>query len=324
MNPEDIELCRQWAAIYRMRGFNPLPSSVDDTKRKKPMCRFAQWWESPAPEDLFDKCVTTNIQLMTGRHWRLMVIDLDGPEAEQRFAKMGRVPPTWISQSGGGGKHLWFRLPDNYQSPLPKGFLWESQARLDAIEFNRTAEPDQRIGLPHEAIERLCDKSLVMAPPSIHPKTGERYKFLDQRQSPLKMPLPANAPQWVLDLDIIRAKQQETVMPLHSPAVTVVSSQGKREFEIDLVLAAIHDKVDLASRWGLRITGTASERGWVPCRAFDRPDHNPSAAIHRDTGVYVDLGSGTTLSYLNLSVAIGVYRDRKDALLDLGRSYASN
>jgi hypothetical protein len=320
MNPEDIQEARMWSEYYKMRGFQPLPSSPE---KKKPLCRFADYWESPAPIELFDKFPTSNIQVVCGRPHRLLVIDLDGPEAEQRFNKMGRVPPTWTVCSGGGGKLLWFKLPPNYPKPLPKGFIWESQARLDALEFNRTVDHDKRIELPHEAIERLCDRSLVMAPPSIHPKTGKRYAWRNLRLSPKKMPIPAMAPQWVLDLELAKKKTVEQEMPLTSIPIPVVSSHGKRDFSSEEVLAAIQDKVGLARKWGLRITGTPSERGWVPCRAIDRPDNNPSAAIHDKTGIYVDKGSGTKLNYLNLAVAMGAYRSWHEALTDLGNRYGA-
>ena len=64
----DKLLTRRWADFYRARGWNPLPSR---TAAKRPYCRFAEWWESPAPSALFQRWPHANIQLMTGRHWRL-------------------------------------------------------------------------------------------------------------------------------------------------------------------------------------------------------------------------------------------------------------
>ena len=178
MDPADVALCASMAAFYRSRGYQPLPSRTD---AKRPMVRFREWWETAAPADLFDRHPTSNVQIMTGRHWRLLVIDLDGPEARERWGALGSTPRTWVTHSGGGGQHLWFRLPADYPQPLPKCFLWQGDGK-------------------HQAIERLCDLSLMMAPPSIHPTTGQRYRFLSPGQSPQRLPLPADCPAWVLRL----------------------------------------------------------------------------------------------------------------------------
>ena len=104
------------------------------------------------------------------------MIDLDGAESVARWKELGRSPRTWVSHSGGDGQHWWFRLPE-LAKPMGKAIVWESELRKEVSEWNR-ANPDNKLPLPHEAIERLCDQSLVMAPPSIHPVTGQRYRFL--------------------------------------------------------------------------------------------------------------------------------------------------
>lgn len=188
LDTADVAACRKWTDLYRFRGFNPLPS---DPTAKKPLCRYADLWEAAASPELFDRFPTTNTQIMTGRHWGLLVIDLDGEEAKTRFAKWGRTPRTWATHSGGGGVHLWFSIPREGKA-LPKAFLWKGKAG-------------------HSAIERLCDRSLVMAPPSIHPKTGERYRFRSKGESPLSLPIPAACPAWILNLKPIGIKLSSSV-----------------------------------------------------------------------------------------------------------------
>lgn len=299
MNPSDVALAAEYAEIYRSRGLNPLPSRPD---AKRPLCRFADWWEEPAPADIFDRFPTTNIQVMTGRRWRLLVIDLDGPEAQAEWAKFGRAPRTWITHSGGGGRHLWFRLPAEYPAPLPKAFLWKGDGE-------------------HSAIERLCDKSLVMAPPSIHPKTGERYRFLDRNHSPLRIGVPAECPTWVLRLKPIDLAPTVPVVPVrvHPPA----PRQPRPTFSLDRerILDSIPDKVGLVRSWGVRVAGRPSPKGWVPVHAIGRDDTNPSAAVHQESGSYVDLGSGLRLSLFDLGVQMGVYHDWRDAASDLEARY---
>lgn len=274
----DRRQAREWAAFYRARGLNPLPSRED---AKRPLVRFAQWWDEPAPADLFDRHPTHSIQVMTGRRWRLLVIDLDGPEAPARFAAMGRVPRTWETHSGGDGVHLWFTLPEGLARPLPKAFLWRGEDK-------------------HSAIERLCDRSLIMAPPSVHPGTGQRYRFRAGR-SPKDLPMPAPCPAWVLDARPIEQPK---------PARTV------RKFRT-VDFSTLGDKAALASQWGLKIAGPARESGWVPCHAIGREDANPSAAIHQESGYYLDSGSGLRLRLPELAVELGRYPTVADAIRDL-------
>lgn len=290
----NVELARQWAALYRLRGLQPLPSRTD---AKRPMVRFAQWWESDAPADLFEQHETTNIQVMTGRHWRLLVIDLDGPEAIERFNRLGQVPRTWQTHSGGAGRHVWFRLPASMPD-MPKAFLWKGEGE-------------------HQAIERLCDRSLVMAPPSIHPTTGKRYQFVAGLPNPTNS-MPAPAPAWVLNLKPI------VTAPVFLPANVTPVRRTERpvgRYQRDDVLASVNVRA-VAASWGVRFAGGISPKGWMPCHAIGREDRTASAAIHAQTGQYVDQGTGTRMSLFDLGAALGVYEDWRHTLEDLGARYA--
>lgn len=298
LNPEDVSLTRKWASLYRMRGFNPLPSRTDD---KRPMVRFREWWEASAPSDLFDNHETTNIQVMTGRHWRLLVIDLDGPEARERFKAMGQTPRTWATHSGGNGLHLWFTLPSGIATEIPKAFLWKGDEG-------------------HSAIERLCDRSLIMAPPSIHPKTGKRYRFASASESPARMPMPARCPAWILNAKAL--DMRPAFVPFTAPKPSARRTIVNASFDRREVLDAIAFKVDLARSWGLRVAGKAQPNGFVPCHAIGREDRNPSAGIHEATGTYVEPGAGIKLSFFDLAVALGQYHDFKEAIGDLGARHA--
>ncbi len=288
MNPDDISLCQRYAEIYRLRGFQPLPSSPTE---KKPLIRYADLWNKKASDDLFKRFRTTNLQICCGRHWRLIVIDLDGDEAKRRWVQMGHMPRTWISHSGGGGRHLWFRLPEGLTEPIGKAFLWKGSEK-------------------HQAIERLCDHSLVMAPPSIHPITKQRYRFEDKWHSPLGMGLPADCPRWILELrPVVRELVPSLPVSEHPrrAAIPVSNLMDRNE-----VLRSI-DVIGVARSWGIRFDGKPTQKGWVPCHAIDREDQTPSAAIHRTNGVYVDKGSGLKLSFFDLAVAIAGFKDWREA-----------
>jgi hypothetical protein len=73
--------------------------------------------------------------------------------------------------------------------------------------------------------------------------------------------------------------------------------------------------------WGLRTVGAPRSSGWLPCHAFDREDAKPSAAIHIESGYYVDSGSGLRLRLADLAVALRIYATPQDAITDLGDRY---
>lgn len=301
----DVELVRRWAEFYRARGLNPLPSRSD---AKRPFIRYADRWESQVPAGEFDRHSPRSMQIMTGRFWGLLVIDLDGEQARAKWREWTsarRNPRTWITHSGGRGWHVWYAVPREGPA-LPKSTLW----RPDPSQPRVKGEP---------AIERLGDHSLVMAPPSLHPN-GRRYRFLDKPHSPATLPMPAACPEWLLRLPNVdgRPVLPKPPMPTAPRRPRVATT---RRFNRSDVLDAIPDKVALARSWGLRLTGRRYPSGLWQCHAIDRDDRNPSAAIHERTGVYRDYGSGLRLSLFDLAVARGVYADWQDALNDLGASH---
>lgn len=294
MTDLDVKECRRWAAFYRARGFNPLPSRPD---AKRPMIRFRRYWEEPLPAEVFDRCRTSNIQVMTGRRWGLLVIDLDGGEAVERWAEMGRTPDTWVSHSGGGGRHVWFGIPPAGPR-LPKAVVWDG-------------------GGDHSAIERLCERSLIMAPPSIHPRTGRRYTWLDKRHSPFGRSMPAPCPAWVLQLAPVRPVVVEVLA-----ASTGLLRPGRASGPGDVgsTWRDVVERLDVAAlvrTWGVRTTGRVTDKGWIECHAIDRPDKAPSAGINMRTGFYLDQGSGLKLGLFDLGVAMGAYGTAREAYDDL-------
>jgi hypothetical protein len=299
----DEKFALYMARFYRSLGFNPIPS---ETTRKKPIYRFAEeyGWETMFPEEWFteeawEQNPTTNLQVITGLAFRLLVFDLDGAEAKSRWESMGRTPTTWITHRVGGNSwHVWFRTPKDFQGPIPKCFIWKGTEK-------------------HTGIERLCDRSMIVAPPSYHvTETSCRYKFMDNAHSPKRISLPAEAPSWVLRLkaveDLARPTRFAAAPALgdHRRPSTPTPHYGERHLSRDELLDATFDKVGLAAAHGLRLTGR-SRNGWAECHAYDRPDNNPSAAIHEETGVYVDKGNDTSMSYFDLLIHLGAASDFK-------------
>ena len=301
MEAAKVAAANAWATFFRARGWNALPSRTDE---KRPMCKFAEYWDAPAPADLFDRFPTSNIQVMTGRRWGLLVIDLDGPEAREEFAGWGPVPRTWATHSGGDGVHLWFTVPKDGPA-LPKAFLWKGEGK-------------------HSAIERLCDRSLIMAPPSVHPTTGRVYRFADRSQSPVTLPMPAPAPAWLLARKPIDPPKAAVTVWMNPPARPQRPSGASGRYRARDVLDAIPDKTAVARTWGVRFTGEVRSSGWAPCRAVGRDDAHPSAAMHTASGVYVDSGTAAKLRFFDLAVACGAYATAQDAIDHLGEVHRAD
>lgn len=302
---------RRWAAIYRSKGLQPLPS---DPKKKKPLCRYADWWEADAPADLFDRFPTTNVQVMCGRYWDLAVIDLDGPGAVAHFDSewSSQIPPTWTSYHSSGGRnsrHHWFRLPPN----LP-----EIRKRVVWAEWDDSANA----WATHRAIELLCDRSLVMAPPSIHPKTGNTYHFI-QGLSPRTIHRPAVLPYWFLKLPPVQPPDHARPEPPRVATVTTPRRPTGRGVSLRNVLDAITDKRGVARDvWGVRFARSeAASDGWVSCHDFNREDRNPSCRFHLETGGFWRPGEKVILFY-KIPVEMGICATWQEAADDLAARFS--
>lgn len=298
---------QHWLAVYRECGYQPLPSRMD---RKRPLVTFSRWWDEIMPFDPFDPSrwildppdlnaegipphptETTNVQVMCGRRWKLLVIDLDGQEAMDRWPTMGQCPRTWGKRTGSGGIQWWFRLQDHQLAKrLTKGFLW-------------------RGGDKHSGIERLCDGSLAMAAPSIHPRTGHLYRWMSKGESPMTLNRPAPCPDWILAHPLIKPESQQP--KAHKPREILEAITPSKVYSL------------LQSWHGQRLielTGGPRSSGFMPMKAIGREDQHPSACVHRDSGFYIDSGTGDRLDFLDLGIRLGVYRDRKEAFKEVSNS----
>lgn len=311
----DERFALDMARFYRAKGLNPLPSSIDPPK--KPMEAFTPLpgWENPLPPERFtdeawEARPTTNLQVMLGRMpWRLLVIDLDGEEAANIWRSWCRgqwMPRTWIThREGGHSKHLWFRLPKDHPTPLPARFLWRGDGK-------------------HQGIERLCDKSLIVAPPSFHVEHKEsRYRFFDAANSPAKLGLPAPCPDWILRLKPVvdETPKSRFVPPPPRPKSKIVLDREHPDHHE--LLDRIPDKIGLAREWNVKFVGNyPPARGWWPCYAVDREEDRPSAAVNIRTGRYVDKGvKRESLSLFDLMALSGHAHDWQDAMARLAERY---
>jgi hypothetical protein len=327
----DIALCRDWAIRYHSLGFCPIPSRSD---AKRPAVYYRELRDEGIGVSLLRDWRWQNCQLACGARWGLVVLDLDGPEALEAWREWTRfrhLPPTWTVRTGGEppGLHLWWGVVRGTTgTSVSKLALWR--------------------GLHgHSAVELLCDRSLVVAPPSLHAATGRRYEFLPGL-SPDDLPRPAPMPAWLAGLLPVGPRQSVPRRPTLSPAVSPLvnfsptplvdfsptpessslppggllhrpRSRGPSH-DWRAVWAVVRPHaLDLARSWGLETTGPPSTRDQVPVRE----DLHPSCEFNLRTGATFDHATGEVLSFWDLPVARGLYPDFPTVVNDLGSRYLS-
>jgi len=91
------------------------------------------------------------------------------------------------------------------------------------------------------------------------------------------------------------------------------------QFNEDL-LAAVDIEAE-CKEWGLEFTGKVSASGFAECRAIDRPDKKPSAAVNLMTGYYKDLGPGASMPFFKLGVDFGPYNSYHECQEALAKKY---
>lgn len=169
---------RSWAERYLALGWSVIPLGRD----KRPLIRWeAYQHRTPTPEELADwrrRYRGANIGIVTGAVSGLVVLDEDGPDAQESLR--GRVLPPTPTARTGKGYHRYFRHPGR---PVP-----------NAVRI-----------LP--GLDVRGDGGYVMAPPSVHP-SGRRYEWVDGL-SPWDVP-PAPLPEWLLALLADRAPRADT------------------------------------------------------------------------------------------------------------------
>ena len=140
------------AVAYGALGLRVIPL---EGKRPRIRWRKESATDRAVIERWWDEWPDANIGLVVDD----LVLDIDAPGAthahdglaafEALTAEHGALPQTWSATTGGGGRHVWLNLPEglsvgNSSGKLPPGI-------------------DVRSG----------GRGFVVAPPSIHPDTGE-------------------------------------------------------------------------------------------------------------------------------------------------------
>ena len=309
------------ANYFRSIGLVPLPSCMKG-ERKQPMIDYKDLRSKPVPGSVYTDAgwTTTNIQIMTGVETvgatKIAVIDLDGHESIDAWSAIcnrngcsTRDGYPWISSTGSGGYHWYYRLPEGTKSCTSR-LIWGLY--------------DTLVGwLKHKEIRLLGDKSLVVAPPSARIDGKGSYRWADGH-GPARIPLPGYAPAWLLAMPGWVAPERQHYDQPKSNYKNESHDGGLRQKVLNAIPPV--DKVRLAQSWGLRfaeshprITDT-----WISCRSIYREDKIPSAGFNAQSGVYNEVFAGGAkqgLSLFDLAARLGVYRTWREALDALADKY---
>jgi hypothetical protein len=139
-----------------------------------------EWWPEGSDRGL---------AVATGHPSDVWVLDSDGETGAGSLAALtdvhGRLPPTVTARTGGGGRHLFFRMPSDRD-------VRSSASRVaPSIDVRGTG-------------------GYVVVPPSLH-VSGQRYTWISGR-GPEDV-APAHAPGWLLEL-VAPPAQERTFAPL--------------------------------------------------------------------------------------------------------------
>jgi hypothetical protein len=134
-----------------------------------------------------------NVGVVTGSVSGVVTIDIDPRHGgDETLARLEELPPTLESETGGGGRHLWYARPDR---------------ELPSVDLD--------VG-----VELKAERGLIVAPPSRH-ASGRSYRWLNYSQE------LAPLPQWVSQLaEDPSAGRQD--MKQHAPIRT---AQERAEFQ---------------------------------------------------------------------------------------------
>lgn len=319
----DFERTRKCVNHYRSIGLCPLPSRTD---LKGPMlATYAQHYgPEPIPEIHYRIWNTTNVQIITGTksptERKIVVVDCDGPEAHDAWNRIitmttRSIEGAWICRTGSGGYHYYFSLPATLPS-CSGGLLWSLWDTWGADGNGQWVK--------HKEVRLLADNALVIAPPSIHVVTGERYSFVGGA-NPNRICLPAEAPEWLLALPrLANPRFKEPIVARVAEPRKEIRCPGSF-FTREEVIYAVKDKLSVAKEWGL-VTKSDSPNlsGWVCCFVPKREDPNysrPSGSFHVEDGTLQDRKDLRSISLFDLGVLLGAYSTWQECRDDLGQRF---
>lgn len=279
--PKSNELTVAWAKELDSHGIKTVPMASDD---KYPLVKTSQYFGIGFPLSAYEDLRPQNLAALPGLASRLVVLDLDGPQELVRayFESRPALPRTWQVTTGGGGRHIWFRLPGWWTRPVPNVRLWQGDGK-------------------HQEIAVLGDRKLASCPPTRY-SVGKGYKWAGS-SNPLNSRCGI-APKWLLDEIYEQARPKAT-------AQGGIRNMSTREFAPS---EEIQDRLKILIDCGLRLAGRENSAGWIPCyRPGDSNDRRPSASVRADGSVVWTSDKGSVY-FWDVLVLLGAFPNTQAAI----------
>lgn len=289
--------------------------------------KYAEFYTGvKVPESAYADWNTTNVQILTGTRTptptKILVVDCDGEEALERWKTIcqshNHIPKTtWLARTGGGGLHFYYRLGSGRE--CPSGMIWGV--------WDTWGDNGKGKWVKHKEVRILADNALVVAPPSIHIETGQRYRFEDWA-NPNKIHLPELAPDWLVSMPRLCAPRFGPEPSKPAPGRRERRGDDWGRYDRDDVLEAVGDaKLAIAKEWGLHCVSGANANGWVCCFVPGREDprySRPSGSFNVNDGTLQDRKDCSTISFFDVGVALGRFANWQDCRDHLGERFLKN
>lgn len=166
------------------------------------------WWSMPGMWRHGDKMDSYGVCVVTGIESGIFVLDIDPRHGgDDTLADLehehGALPDTVECLTGGGGRHLYFKMPDGH-----------------VIGNDQSG----RLG---PGLDVRGEGGQVVAPPTIHPETQRPYEW-EAMGDPLDGVTPAVAPAWLVEL---LTREPERAEPRKRGSATSLSDRPGDRFE---------------------------------------------------------------------------------------------
>jgi putative DNA primase/helicase len=209
-----LRYARRGWQVFPLDGKRPFKGTNGHLEATTDEKQLRRWWR---------KYPDANIGIACSSQHGPIVIDIDGPSGLKLLETL-ELQPTRMARSGKKGKHLYF------------------DPHLEGVPVPRTIRVKQK-GVKHE-FDVLGDGGYVVAPPSIHPETGRRYRWTSKIRP---LPLPTSV------IQLVRTSQnkKKAAPPLPETIVegerdelltSLAGSMRRRGAGEDSILAALREE----------------------------------------------------------------------------------
>lgn len=174
-----LRYARRGWAVFPLLGKTPYPGTNGHNEATTDARQIRRWWKT-WPD--------ANVGIACDSQRGPIVVDVDGGNGPVLVSKLHLPPTREATSQRPGRQHLYFG-PSIDGTPIPR----KIKLKHEGVKYN---------------LDVLGDGGYVVAPPSVHPETGKRYKWVNKTHVE---PLPLAIKQLVED-----TPQKRTAAPLPS------------------------------------------------------------------------------------------------------------